>query len=348
MADSLPEPDGRAARNARAGTSPRVGVVVLNWNGAADTERCLSSLRSAEPRPAVVVVVDNASRPADAERLRGWIARHARDEGWSWAECEGPDATAATSSDNEAPWLLLQRLPTQRGFSGGNNVGIRTLAALADPTHFLLLNNDTEVAPDYFAALTDALLAAPASVLLSGTIHELERRERVWYAGGRFVPWRALALHDLDVPADAAPRPTAFITGCALVVSRAALDALGPLPECYFPAYMEDAEYCWRAGEVGVAVLYAPRPVVYHLGGASAGRATESPWPAYLNVRHRAFFARRNLRGARRLTALVYLMVTKPARAIHELARGRRAMAGALVRGLVSGLCSPAARQRSK
>ncbi|MHB1223861.1 MAG: glycosyltransferase family 2 protein, partial [Gemmatimonadaceae bacterium] len=137
-----------------------------------------------------------------------------------------------------------------------------------------------------------------------------------------------------------------FITGCALVVSRAAYDILGPLPECYFPAYMEDAEYSWRARAAGLAVLYAPRPLVYHRGGASAGRATESPWPAYLGVRHRLFFVRRNLRGRQRAIAIGYMIVTKPARALIELVRGRPAMAGAILRGLVSGLWSPAARSR--
>lgn len=333
-----------APRARREAPSPRVGVVVLNWNGAADTERCLASLYDARPRPDIVVLVDNASRDGEVERLRRWISHAAGRDGWRWTErVDGLDADPAPVP---APWLVLHRLTTQRGFSGGNNAGLRTLLRLADPTHLLLLNNDTVVARDYFAALADALRQAPPATLLSGTINEMDRRDRVWYAGGRMLPLRALVLHRYDVPEDGAPRPTEFVTGCALVMSRAAHNLLGPLPECYFPAYMEDAEYSWRARAAGVAVLYAPRPLVYHRGGASAGRATESPWPAYLGVRHRAFFARRNLRGALRAVAIGYLVVTKPARALAELARGRPAMAGALLRGLVSGLWSPAARSR--
>lgn len=336
-------------------------MVVLNWNGTADTERCLGSLRAADPRPATVVVVDNASRDEEVDRLRAWIAGAAKVGAWGWTECEEDDAPPDDErGDREPeegdergdravaePWLVLQRLGSQRGFSGGNNAGIRTMLRTSrpTPTHLLLLNNDTEVAPDYFAALDEALRAAPEAALLSGTINEMEHRDRIWYAGGRLLPLRSLALHDREVPRDPEPRPTAFVTGCALVVSRAAFELLGPLPECYFPAYMEDAEYSWRARAAGLAVLYAPRPLVYHRGGASAGRATESPWPAFLNVRHRAFFARRNLRGARRAAALGYLLLTKPLRAMFELGRGRPAMASALVRGLVSGLWSPSARR---
>ncbi len=323
---------------------PRIGVVVLNWNGTADSTRCIASLRDASPRPSGVVIVDNASREHEFELLRAWIDATARQDGWRWAECEENDCPPVKGV--EEPWLVLQRLTTQRGFSGGNNAGIRTLMALSQPTHLLLLNNDTVVTADFFAHLTESLRTAPAAVLLSGTIHEMEEPHSVWYAGGRFLPWRALVLHDYEELSDATARATDFVSGCSLVISRRALDMLGPLPECYFPAYMEDAEYSWRAQKAGVAVLHAPRPLLYHRGGASAGRATESPWPAYLNVRHRVFFARRNLSGVQRIVAIGYLIFTKPARAVVELVSGRPSMASALVRGLISGLFSPDARQQ--
>ncbi|MHB1223862.1 MAG: glycosyltransferase family 2 protein, partial [Gemmatimonadaceae bacterium] len=191
-------------------SAPRVGVVVLNWNGAADTERCLASLYAARPRPAAVVLVDNASRGGETERLRAWIAHTAARDGWRWVEREDDgeahDGGAIDGDATPAPWLVFHRLTTQRGFSGGNNAGVRTLLALSRPTHILLLNNDTEVAPDYFAALAGALGSTPAAVLLSGTINEMDRRDRVWYAGGRVLPSRALVLHHYEVPSDPAPR----------------------------------------------------------------------------------------------------------------------------------------------
>lgn len=322
------------------GAAPRLVVVLLNWNGAPFTRRCLDSLLAAHPRPAGVVLVDNASRPGELEELRALVEERAASGGWRWTELVD-DERLAPGVLQAAPWLVLQRLTEQRGFSGGNNAGIRTAISLVAPSHLLLLNNDTEVAPDYFAALAVALRAEPEAALLSGTIRELEDRRRVWYAGGRMIPLRALALHDLEIPADPAPRPTGFVTGCAMVVSREALRTLGPLPECYFPAYMEDAEYSWRARRAGLRVLYAPLPLVYHHGGAAAGRAVSDPWPAYLGVRHRAFFVRRNFHGPRRWLALAYLAATKPARAVLEIARGRPAMASALLRGTLAGMLSP-------
>ena len=320
-----------------AGVAPRVGVVLVNWRGAADTEHCLASLLAATRRPACVVVVENASGDGSIDRLREWGRAHAP----SFAEVAGDHAP--TVRDARA-WLTLVALPDNRGFSGGNNAGLRLLRARDELTHFLLLNNDTEVAPDYFAALARALRRRPDAGLLSGTIYHFDDRRRVWYAGGRELPLRAMVVHRTERPRTDDPIATEFITGCALLVSRAAHDALGPLPECYFPAYGEDAEYCHRARRAGIAVLYAPEPVVYHRIGASTRGHDVALLPTMLAVRHRGFFVRRNLRGLAQLAALLYLAATKPARVALELARGRPAVAGAVLRGTVSGLFSPAAR----
>lgn len=318
----------------------RVGVVVLNWNGLADTLECLRSLHDAEPRPPVVVVVDNGSREDPTVAVR----RFAAERGVSATVL---DADGALPHDAAPPWLVLLRLGGNRGFAGGNNAALRLLRRQPELTHFLLLNNDAVVAPDYLARLDEALRASPDAGLLSGTIYEFERRDVVWYAGGDTLPRRALVRHREHRPASDAPVPTSFVTGCAMVIARRTLDVVGPLAECYHPAYVEDAEYSWRVRAAGLPLVYAPAPAAYHRVGASAGRSDTSPFVAALLARHRAFFVRRNLRGATRLAAIAYLVATKPARAAVELLRGRPTMAGAILGGTVRGLLSPAARRET-
>ena len=43
-------------------TTPQVSVIILNWNGLADTIECLESLRRITYPNYRVIVVDNASR----------------------------------------------------------------------------------------------------------------------------------------------------------------------------------------------------------------------------------------------------------------------------------------------
>ncbi|MBU2847770.1 glycosyl transferase family 1, partial [Acidithiobacillus ferriphilus] len=50
-------------------------IILLNWNSATDTLRCLRALTLLRGVQARVMVVDNGSEPVDLERLRSGIAR---------------------------------------------------------------------------------------------------------------------------------------------------------------------------------------------------------------------------------------------------------------------------------
>ena len=315
-----------------------VGVVVLNWNGWRDTIACLESLIRASPSASRVVVVDNASRDDSMEQLVAW----AENVGVELMTAREDERAAATPRN--FPAVTLIRSSWNRGFSGGCNVGLRFLESAAELTHYLLLNNDATVAADYFARVDDALDAVPRAGLLCGTIFEgMPPSCRVWYAGGSSSPLRALVSHQVEVPESAVPIPTSFITGCAMIISRDALATVGLMPECYFPAYMEDAEYSLRVRRAGFPAVYAPRVLAYHKVGASLGVAAIRPAVVRAFNRHRAFYVRRNMTGWTRRAALAYLIVTKPARAAVEALRGRPRIGWAVLAGFVSGLFSKAA-----
>ena len=299
-----------------SGGAARIGVAVINWNGLADTITCLESLRAATPRPERTVVVDNGSSDDSPQATQTWIRQHTD------LHCE----------------LIV--LPRNLGFAGGNNVALARLAADEELTHFLLLNNDATVAPSFFADLRKALEQAPEAGVLGVTIYDSSPRGkgRVWYAGGFVERWRALGRHRYDVPHDGKVVPVEFVTGCAMLISRAAFTRLGPLPECYF-IYFEDAEYSVRALAAGVPVLYAPTPVVQHAIGGTVRVATAARVERRFS-HSRALFARRNLRGATRVAAIAYLLVTGFSRAVLRTIRGRPVRAWAAFRGTVDGLLS--------
>ena len=281
--------------------SPRIGVVVVNWNGAGDTIECLDSLRLANPRAARVVVVDNASADDSVARIRNWAKQ-----------------------SNFAVDVLVA--PSNLGFAGGNNLALSRLLSDPSVTHFLLLNNDAAVAEDFFDEINHALAAAPNAGLLTGTIYNNPERDKVWYAGGREIRARALIEHLYAPPSEARPVPTEFVSGCVMLISRPALNAIGLMADCYFPGYMEDAEYSLRAREAGFPVLYAPRARAFHKVGATAGPASASPFITRAQVRHRVLYVRRNFRGLDRAVALTYLAITKPGKALFETLAGRPRM----------------------
>jgi GT2 family glycosyltransferase len=291
---------------------PTIGVVVVNWNGADDTITCLDSLRLANPGAARVVVVDNASADDSVARITSWARQ------------------------TDFPVELLEA-PSNLGFSGGNNLGLSRLVLDPAVTHFLLLNNDATVAADFFRNMHRALDAVPDAGLLTGTIYESPRREKVWYAGGREIRSRALIEHFQSPPAGDEPIPTEFVSGCVMLISRQTLDQIGLLADCYFPLYMEDAEYSLRAREAGLPVMYAPRVRAFHKIGATVGMATASPFITQAQVRHRVLYVRRNFRGLERATALGYLAITKPGKALAETLAGRPKMGMAVLKGAFEG-----------
>lgn len=291
-----------------------IGVAVVNWNGREDTLACLESLFAADPRPARVVVVDNASTDDSAQAVSAWIGRH-------------------TGSGFE---LLVA--DTNRGFAGANNLALANLASDSSLTHLFLLNNDATAEARCFAEIEHSLAERPAAGIMGVTIYESGSARRPWYAGGSVLRLRALGRHGHEVPRDGLVVPTEFVTGCAMLISRLAWSVLGPLPECYF-MYFEDTEYCVRARAAGLEVVYAPRPVVYHRVAGTVGRgAVAAALGEYRFAKSRALFARRNLHGGARSSALAYLVVTGFTRAVLRTIRGRPIRAWTAFRGTLAGL----------
>jgi GT2 family glycosyltransferase len=293
------------------------GLVILNWNNGEDTVECLDALLAARPLPEKVVVVDNGSVDDSPARIR------------KWRELAG----SAVNDD----WLTVIEAGSNLGFAGGSNVGIRYLIAKTSVTHVMLLNNDAVVAESFFADIRDAIRRAPGAGVIGPTIREDPVRDRVWYAGGTEYPLRALVQHGLSVPASTDPRDTDFVTGCAMIMSRTAIEKAGVLAECYFPAYFEDGDFCHRAKDAGFRVMYAPGAVVYHKVGATVRAANLDLHLTYHKNRLRVIYARRNYHGATKLAALSYLALTKPMRALVETFKGRPRDGWAVLTGAVSG-----------
>ncbi len=216
-------------------------MVVVNWNTPGDTIECLESVLAAANHPRQVVLVDNASTDDSVERIGRWASeRGVRAKVVRDGEENGADVGDA--------WLLLIASRSVRGFFANNNLGLRWFRDRTAVSHVLLLNNDATVAGDFFEVLGRAVAARPEGGLFTGTIYHDPERSRVWYAGGEINPLRALVTHRTASPPTLEPVETPFVCGCAMLIARPVIEAIGLLPECFDPICCEDAEYfCGRA-----------------------------------------------------------------------------------------------------
>ena len=239
--------------------SPLFTVLVVNYNGARHLGPCLAALAGQTlPRHRYeVVLVDNASADDSVARVRA-----------------------------EFPWVRVVSQPRNAGFAGGNNAGVPS----ARGRFLVLLNNDTVADPHWLAEL--AAEVAPGVAVASklvfahdpGTINsaglELLRDGRGCDRGFR----------QADVGQFERPCPVFAGCGAAVVFDTAALD--GPLFDPRYFMYYEDLDAFWRGALAGRPARYAPRSLVRHVHGGSAGE--ESPLFRFHVERNRALTGLRN------------------------------------------------------
>jgi len=242
--------------------TPLVEIIVLNWNGLSDTLDCLTSLQGLDYPNYGVIVVDNGSVDGSVEAI----------------QAQFPAVTLIETGEN-------------LGYTGGNNAGLRyTLARGAD--YVLLLNNDTEVAPDSVSRLVDAAEADPSVGVAGPTIYYYDRPDVIWSAGGA-IDWRQgwthmVGLDESDIgQLGHEPREVDFVTGCALLIKKAVLERVGLLDDRFF-AYYEETEWCVRIARAGYRIIHVPQAKIWHK--ISPGAQSDSPVVHYYMTRNRLLF----------------------------------------------------------
>jgi GT2 family glycosyltransferase len=291
--------------------NPLVYVIVLNWNGWRDTVRCLASLRANSYPNVHVVVIDNGSTDGSPEHLVPLL---------------------------QASWGELVQAGRNLGFTGGANLGLR-LALERGADYAFLLNNDAMVAPDCITALVEAAERRPEAGFIGPKIVWAAEPHRIWSAGMSVV-WHHATIESHHKAADDGRfddcRLVQGLSGCALLVKRAALERVGLLDERYF-VYYEDLDWCLRARQAGFRCLYVGAARASHVGSATSNRYTERSQSTLLN-----YYAARNI---------LLFMGTHAPRAMRPLALARQtgnlwsAVARVLAGGVV--LRRPHAGQRA-
>lgn len=297
---------------------PKVGVVLVNWNGGDLTACCIESLLAMTVMPWRIVVFDNASTDGS------------------------PDLIASRFPD-----VLLMRREANVGFTGANNAGIQCLVELG-ADYIWVLNNDTTVERDcleQFMRLDgsiDRLGAFGAKIL------HADPPNTIWYAGARLNPLTFRAPHDgVGRPrssGEVQPCEVDFVTGCSMLIPRRAIEQVGLFDHRYF-AYNEDFDWCLRAKRHGLKLVYAPQAVVYHRVSASLtrnalGRAggTAAPLAYYLTTRNFLWTVRKHGSPLQVLTATTIRFVQLLAVSAGMLSLGRFEKLSAVWRGVRDGL----------
>ncbi len=258
----------------------RVRAVVLNWNGFADTVRCIESLQKSDYPGVDIVIVDNGSEHNEAQRLAETF-----------------------------PTVQVLANPENRGFAGGCNDGMQS-NHFPTPEYYLLLNNDAAVAPDAITKLVEALHADSQVGIVGATVY-VDQSDRVYcQAGGYAKLWRdnfrligRNRTKKTLLPAAQVRQSLGYISGCCLLIRHTVCQQVGYFDEHYF-AYFEETDLCRRAQRAGWKLDYAPKAVARHRVAATTKYLSATY--LYYMLRNKLLFARSSLSSS---TFLLYFMV---------------------------------------
>ncbi|HWP83428.1 MAG TPA: glycosyltransferase family 2 protein [Bacteroidota bacterium] len=223
---------------------PLVYVILVNWNGKADTLECLSSLQKVHYSNARVLVVDNASSDGSVEAFR-----------------------------SQFPSVELIENSVNVRFAGGNNVGIRH-ALERGAEYVLVLNNDTVVDAMVLDELIRTAESDPSIGMVGAKVLYYTDPQRIWFAGGRIHWWSGWIAHEgireMDRRQHDIVKDVDYLTGCCILAKREVIEEIGLFDERFF-MYGEDVDWCLRARRAGYRLVFQPKAKVWHKVSVSVG-----------------------------------------------------------------------------
>jgi GT2 family glycosyltransferase len=225
-----------------ASASPRVSVIILNWNGREHLVACLPSLLAQSYTDFEIIVVDNGSTDGTVD----WLRDH-------------------------FPQVRLIQNATNRGFAAANNQAI--CASTAE--YLALLNNDTVVDERWLEVMVRTADGNPQIGMVAAHLWLAGRPAVIDSAGIAIdrasLAWGITADH-LEQAAHLPVTHEVFgASGGAALYRRAMLAEIGLFDEDFF-AYLEDVDLAWRAQWAGWRAVYAPDAVVWHHHSATSNR----------------------------------------------------------------------------
>ena len=207
-------------------------------------------------------------------------------------------------------------------FAKANNIGLKWAGSVGIP-HYLLLNNDTEIAPDAIENMWKC--HEEHNCIVTPKIYYADQRDLLWSAGGRFTPVIKkpvqTGLNEKDSDKYNQDVDCGFANGCALFLDEKILKQTGFLDESFF-LYYEDTEFSARARKQGVKIRYCAEAKVYHkVNGSTKGNYS---WAnVYYITRNWLIYSKMHLGGKmwlfwlyflpnRLVWILIWLMQRKP------------------------------------
>lgn len=247
----------------------------MNWNGLEDTVECLESLKKITYPNYEVIVGDNGSKGNDAQVLE----------------------------EKFGDYVHLIRNDKNYGYTGGNNIAIRYVADNSAPDYFLILNNDTVVAPDFLGQMIKVTESDASIGIVGPKVYYYKFPNRIQGAGGKVNMRTGQASHigikEIDSGQYDTQQEVDYISGCCLLIKKEVIQKVGLFDESYF-CYWDETDYCFRVREAGYKVIYIPEAKIWHKAPLKLRIWDRTPMGAKTSGLYYYYMARNNFKFMRK------------------------------------------------
>lgn len=255
--------------------SPKIAIVILNWNGQKHLEKFLPSVAASGYGNLEIIVADNGSQ----------------DESISFLQ-------------EKYPAIRIIRFTENYGYAKGYNEALKQVAA----DYYVLLNSDVEVTPGWLnhqATLleNDKTIAACQPKILS-----YQNKKMFEYAGAAggwldrygypFAKGRVFDICEEDHGQYDQSEPIFWASGAALFIRSSVFHEMQGFDE-YFFAHQEEIDLCWRIQLAGYQIYSCPASVIYHVGGGTLPRGNSLK--TYLNFRNNRIMLSKNIPAGKKI-----------------------------------------------
>lgn len=239
-----------------------ISVIIPSWNGKKYLETCLDSLQDQTFKDFETILVDNGSE----DNTISFVNKH-------------------------YPFVKIIALEKNFGFSGAVNKAIGE----SKGNYLALLNNDTEVHPDWLKELYKSTTTFASYWLFASKILCFDRRDTIDNIGEilRENGTTSKAFHHRKDGQKANVVQEVFgPSATACLYKRELFNRIGFFDEDFFIGY-DDADFHFRAQLAGFRCLYIPSAKVYHIGHGTAD--FQSLTMRYLMFRNENYFIFKNI-----------------------------------------------------
>lgn len=213
--------------------SPKVSIIIPNFNGVEFLRVCLLSLKIQTYKDFDITVIDNNSTDNSINYIR-----------------------------NNYPEVCVIKNKKNFGYAVAVNQGIKS----SNSEFVATLNNDTEVDSNWLGNIMIAFNNNPEISFCASKILNYFSRNIIESAGDELVSngfGRKIGYGNVNNGEYQASKYVFSACGAAAVYKKKMLDDIGFFDEKFF-AYLEDIDLSFRAHLMGYKCLFVPDAVVYH------------------------------------------------------------------------------------